>query len=150
MSLTKEKIEILKRLLKRLKKHSEGKEMFRDGDKTKSSGYREEIGGEVRVYPLKSILAIISDQVHLILGPSSIHLGDSCSPNDYRRLVADTEEFLAIFEEKGETVAVPRNELERILDTVALVEGAARDLNQSEAVKLLKKAHTKIDELLGS
>jgi len=51
---------------------------------------------------------------------------------------------------KGKTVAVPRNELERILDTVALAEGAERGFKRSEAVKLLGKAHTKIDELLGN
>jgi hypothetical protein len=130
-----------KALLGKLKQLKKEGRIFRDFEGKEESD---------SMYSLTQIADSVLKHIDAQLGESSIY-GGSCAatPDKVQQMIQTTEEFLAIFNEKGETIAVPRKELERILDTVALAEGKARGLiHSAEAVKLLEKAHTKIDELL--
>lgn len=134
-----DEIKNLNKLLGKLKQLKKEDRIFRDGEKKAKRPEGEKEGQSFLVSIAEIILKRLSDETGI---DSSLH-----TPSGVKNFIADVEEFLAIFKEKGEIVAVPRNELERILDIVALAEGEARGSSHYEAVKLLKKA---IDELLKS
>ena len=109
MSLTKEKIEIIGSLLKALKKLKKENKFYVDGEKKAKESIR---GRNIAVTPVASYVLTCLFQ----LMPFDYGLSLKEFPISRREeIIENTEEFLAIFEEEGETVTVPVEVLQKIM-----------------------------------